>query len=62
MKFVITLVFIVSLIFVIAYADKFAEAKQELAISPTFVGLNDSNSPEINLDEIASVELDANDK
>lgn len=62
MKFVFTLVFIVFFVFVIVYADKFAETKQELAVSPTFVGLNDSNSPEINLDEIASVELDANDK
>jgi|GEM_PF-4271162 len=62
MKFVITLFFIVFLIFVIAYADKFAEPKQELAVSPTFVGMNDSNSPEINLDDIASVELDANDR
>lgn len=47
-------------VFVIAYADMFAENKQELAVSSTFVGMNDSNSPEINLDEIASVELDAN--
>ena len=62
MKFTFTLVFIVFFVFVIAYADKFAETKQELAVSPTFVGLNDSNSAEINLDEIASVELDANDK
>jgi hypothetical protein len=54
--------FIGFFIFVIAYADKFAEPKQELAISSTFVGLSDSNSPEINLDKIASVELDTNDK
>jgi len=57
-----TLIFITFFVFVIVYADRFAEAKQELVVSSAFVGINDSNSPEINLDEIASVELDANDK
>jgi len=62
MKFVFTLVFIVFLVFVIGYADKFAEPKQELAVGATFVGLNDANSPEINLDDIASVELGDDNK
>ena len=61
-KFVITLFFIVFFIFVIAYADRFSENKQELVINGSFVGLNNTSSTDINLDSITSVEIDENER
>jgi LysM repeat protein len=61
-KFAITVFFIGFFIFVIAYADKFSENKQELVINHSFVGINDVSTPEINLDDITSVQLNENNQ
>lgn len=61
-KFLITLFFIVFFVFVIAYADRFSDTKQELNINHAFVWLNDNDSPEINIDDVTSVQLDDNER